>query len=246
MNLYDLRDELVWDEFAKQKEELGQLLKPTGLTVWDKLFGGIMLGTVSAVASTTGGGKSKFLRAMAKQLSRKYDEVILYITIEQSPLLASEKFKRGDKVLLYYMEDLKQWEEVEQIIQKYNIRFVMYDYIGALCGDGESEWSALKKDAARLNTLASKYNVAIMTALQATFELLDVEDLRDTIRNTKYVSFSKNMVNAFSQAIYLVNKPKKCPVISTLKNRYGEIVIDVPQLPLDYSLEEFVEAAAWN
>lgn len=245
MNLYDLREESVWDEFAKQKEELGQLLKPTGLAVWDKLFGGIMLGTVSAIASTTGGGKSKFLRAMAKQLSRKYDEVILYITIEQSPLLASEKFQRGDKVLLYYMEDLKQWEEVEQIIQKYNIRFVMYDYVGALCSDGESEWSALKNDAARLNTIAAKYNIAIMTALQATFELLAVDNLLDTIRNTKYVSFSKNMVNAFSQAIYLVNKPDKQPVISTLKNRYGEIVIEVPQLPLKYDIEEFVEENVW-
>lgn len=244
-SLYDLRDPEVWETFSRQKEELGQLLKPTGLAVWDKLFGGIMLGTVGAVASTTGGGKSKFLRAMAKQLSRKYDEVILYITIEQSPLLASEKFKEGDKVLLYYMEDLKQWEEIEQIVQKYNIRFVMYDYIGALCGDGESEWSALKKDAARLNTFASKYNVAIMTALQATFELLDVEDERNTIRNTKYVSFSKNMINAFSQAIYLINKPKQQPKISTLKNRYGEILIEVPSLNLNYSTEEFEDNPAW-
>lgn len=108
MKFYDLRDEKVWDEFAKQKEEIGELLRPTNIEVWDRLFGGLYLGGVSCIASTTGGGKSKFLRAMAKHLSREYDELVLYITIEQSPLQASEKFHCGDKVLMYYMEDLTQ------------------------------------------------------------------------------------------------------------------------------------------
>lgn len=241
IKLYELNNEEVRDEMDKQVEELGQLLRPTGVDSWDRLFGGLYLGAVSAVVSTTGGGKSKFLRAMAKQLSRKYNGTVLYITIEQSPLQASKKFNREDPILMAYMEDLTQWTDIEQMIKQYNIQFIMYDYLGALISDGDSEWQALRDDVARLNSIAKAHHVAIMTAMQATFELLDLKDSRDAIRNTKYVAYSKNTVNNLTQAAYLINKPQSVPVLATLKNREGEVIIETPVAGLDYGTEEFVK-----
>ena len=52
IKLYELNNEEVRDEMDKQVEELGQLLRPTGVDSWDKLFGGLYLGAVIAVVSS--------------------------------------------------------------------------------------------------------------------------------------------------------------------------------------------------
>lgn len=126
----------------------------------------------------------------------------------------------------------------------------MYDYLGALVGDSaEQEWQALRNDCKRLNDIAKSFNVAIMTALQATFELLDVHDLRDTIRNTRYVSFSKNIINNVSQAAYLIKKGDSAPIMTMLKSRYTETKIETPVIYLNYGTEEFektVEVNLWR
>ena len=73
--------DLIEGEIAKQ----GERIELTHWKAWDNIFGGIERGSIYMIASTTGGGKSTLLLAMAKHMARQYpNKRIMYITIEQN------------------------------------------------------------------------------------------------------------------------------------------------------------------
>lgn len=122
-----------------------------------------------------------------------------------------------DYVLLPYGQFIDQ--ELKDIASEYDV--LVYDYIGAngCINTDVDQWQDLMIQAGMLDQFAKDYQVAILTAIQADYRILQKKpgEVPDT---TEFVSMSKHVIDKTTVACYLM---KEDDVVSLrcIKNRYG-------------------------
>lgn len=184
----------------------------TGIKGIDLAFNYLVKGSIYAVASATGVGKTTFLLATAKEMARGGSKV-LYLSIEMNleqliPYLPDE-----EPNLDVAEFDGKSWDELKDT----NYDIICYDYLGANLND----WDELIKEANSLAEFAKQQNIIIFTALQAKPEIGDVLK-EEELHTNVYVAFSKGMINKIAGAAYLVRRNQKL-YLYVMKNRYAPI-----------------------
>ena len=234
--------DLIEGEIAKQ----GERIELTHWKAWDNIFGGIERGSIYMIASTTGGGKSTLLLAMAKHMARQYpNKRIMYITIEQN-IRQIYKFldaRNIPNMCIVELESLKEWAQIVEYIGEYD--YLFYDYLGALSEGTEDEWINLREDAKTLANIAKTYDVPIITAAQARNELLEDYAAQKVQQNVKYLSFSKAMANLIAGGVYWVPQPgRSYGFFYNFKNRYQELHIGGEKINVDYRTKELKDSAA--
>lgn len=234
--LYINNDE-TWNEL-KQRPKIPPI--PTNVPGWDTLFGGIRQGSVYIICAERGTGKTSFLIAMAKQMT-KLGNRTLYISIEQNIDQLLDYIPRLDNLDVFTMETMKDWDTIKEIAKNYD--FIFYDYLGAISEFGESsnmsEWQVLKKDSADLGEIAKIYNVGIITACQGKDGLNSIND-SEIKHNADFVSYGKGMIDKAAGATYLIRRPNDKLYLKEFKNRYGAINMMPQQIKINLERKEFM------
>ena len=213
------------DNLNKIKEERKNMASnkiKCGIECLDLMFDGLMRGSSYIIAAGRGIGKTTFLLATAKHFATL--DKTLYITIEQNTYQLEPYLQQNDNLAIYEMDKLDQWAEIEQIIALEQIKYVVFDYIGAILGDNDSTWLTLLNQANYIAEIAKKYNIIFVTACQAD-DLLFQEFVNNKDSNMlftgRYVSFSKHIVDKVAGAAYLIKDKDDNVYLYNFKNRYA-------------------------
>ena len=211
-------------------ENFESIKTTTGIPGIDRAFGFLVKGSIYAVASATGIGKTTFLLATAKEMANKGYKV-LYLSIEMNVEQLIPYLPEVQPNLDVAEFDGKSWSELDG--SEYDI--ICYDYIGANLND----WDELIIEADNLAEYAKKHNIIIFTALQAKPEIAE-ESKEEVLHTNVYVAFSKGMINKVAGAAYLV-KRKQHLYLYVMKNRYGPLNWDpIEMSDLDYATKSWL------
>ena len=224
---------LTEDTLQMRKELLEnfELMKTTtGISGIDNAFGFLVKGSIYAVASATGVGKTTFLLATAKEMANKGYKV-LYLSIEMNVEQLIPYLPEIQPNLTVQEFDGTSWDKLDG--SEYDI--ICYDYIGANLND----WDELIIEADNLAEYAKKHNIVIFTALQARPEIAE-ETKEENLHTNVYVAFSKGMINKVAGAAYLV-KRKQHLYLYVMKNRYRPVNWDpIEMSDLDYATKSWL------
>lgn len=167
---------------SKLKDSGGNFIK-TG-TEWDSLCRGLYRGGLSMIGSFSGRGKTSWLIDTSRSIAKQGYKV-LFITVEESIdsiFKCWSSFYEG-KIIVATINEMRDWKEIEDLIEEEKIDVVLYDYVGAIregLGGAMREDQILSEDARKLANLALKMNVAVLAGIQTKEEAE-----RDYVQNTK-------------------------------------------------------------
>jgi len=227
------------DDAKMLEEELAtrdELFIETGIEEWDANFRGLQRGALQIIAAASGQGKTTFLLCMAREIAKQGWNVLFVGTEDETSVLYRHMGPVNlDYVLLPYGQFIDQ--ELKDIASNYDV--LIYDYIGAngCQNTNVDQWQDLLYQTGVLDQFAKDQQVAILTAIQADDQLLEV--LPQNIPETKkYVSFSKHVIDKVTVACYLKKENDKV-WLKCFKNRYGMMPHDLMLFEVDYAKKKF-------
>lgn len=219
------------DDYMKLKQEYDAIqYYDTGVEVIQKTFSDrIVCGSVYLFVAATGVGKTTLLLSAAKADSRTHpDRNILFVTTEQALCMLTPYFDEYDNITLGTSIN----DFINDGITHYDA--IYYDYIASEVQEGMDDWSGILSIATKIANYAKETRTPIFTAAQATYDIATADE--DSLRSTKFVAYSKGIVNKVAGAAYLL---KDCNVI-TFKNRYGIIPPNKQKYTLNYESKTFI------
>ena len=219
------------DDYMKLKAEYDSIqYYDTGVEVIQKTFSDrIVCGSVYLFVAATGVGKTTLLLSTAKADSRAHpNRKILFITTEQALCMLIPYFDEYDNIK--FGTSINDF--VDDEITHYDA--IYYDYIASEVQDGMDDWSGILSIATKIANYAKDTRTPIFTAAQATYDIATADN--DELRSTKFVAYSKGIVNKVAGAAYLLKDGNAI----TFKNRYGIIPVNRIHYDLNYELKTFL------
>ena len=215
--------------FETETQKLKDNLVLTGHQQWDLCFGGMYRGGLHLICATTGVGKTRYLIAMAKHLSKKGLKVLFISTEQDSIQLYNDYGLKDSNMWLVYSD--KKVLDILNSLEQEQFDAVFYDYIGgevvyANRAVGEdTDWKIMRATANELADIAVKKHMVIFSAVQGKDALNDYGNNFKDIPNTpKNVAFATSIIDKAHFAAYLLkNKPGGC-VLIPMKRRGREIM----------------------
>lgn len=235
-----------FDKLITKKSELADNLIKTGLETWDQNFDGLRRGGIHLIAAPSGHGKTSFMISMSKLLaSQKFK--VLYIGTEQTEFELLDTFGRVNVDFILKDSSFTLNELFNDLDTQYDVIF--YDYLGAESGANDtnkSEWQVYRDQMDALHQLALSINCAIITACQATADILNAGP-NPGARGSQFIAFSKNIQNSINLGIYLIrNSDNSGCNLSMFKNRYGRFNSAPIPVFMDYKSKQFSKIGVNN
>ena len=221
---------------------------PTGLKSFDKATGGLRPGKLYLLGGASGDGKTSVMISLACQMA-KAGHQILYIGTEDDTTtivskmianlsgvvigpqlgdidksLAEQTIAKCNNIWLEHYEDNDfDLAGCVQKVAEAGIKYVFYDYLGALAGRSDKEWRELEMLADKLKRLTTKFGISLMTATQLSITARTDKE-RPEFLDERYLANSKGIVRKADVAINLERKTNNNPTVLVFhmyKNRCG-------------------------
>lgn len=214
--------------FETETQKLKDNLVPTGHEQWDTCFGGMYRGGLHLICASTGVGKTRYLIAMAKHLSRKGLKVLFISTEQDSIQLYNDYGLKDSNMWLVYSD--KKVLDILNSLEQEQFDAVFYDYIGgevvyANRAVGEdTDWKIMRATANELADIAVKKHMVIFSAVQGKDALNDYTDFKDIPNTPKNVAFATSIIDKAHFAAYLLKDGLGGCVLIPMKRRGRELM----------------------
>lgn len=221
---------------------------PTGLRAFDAATNGLRPGKLYLLGGSTGDGKTSVMIGLACQMARAGHQVLYIGTEDDTTTIASKIIANMCGVVIGPQLGEIDKQIVQSTIAKSNniwleryedstfdlvgcvkraaemgIKFVFYDYLGAIAATTDKEWRQLEMLTDQLKRLALETGVGFFTASQLSITAKTDREKPEFL-DERYLANSKGIARKVDVAFNLERKTNSNPttlVFHMYKNRCG-------------------------